>query len=376
MPKKVLTIDDSKTLRSIVSRTLKPLGFEVLEASNGIEGLNIAWQERPDLVILDITMPVMDGIETLIKMKKDPQLSQIPILMLTAVADQQTVLKIASLGVEEYLVKPFDGEELIKRVNKLMEEVPERGRTEQQQSRQRKTILVVDDKSHVRELVRQLLGERYGILEATNGAEGVSLAMKESPDLILMDMDMPVMDGFEAIQRLRGLDQTKEVKVLAMTIKTNFEEQRRALDAGCDGLVFKPFTKDLLLRKIESLLASSSDDVQIWSEREGVLFINLPAKMSTSTLNKIRDQIHVRLLQLADEGKDKMIVTMEKTEQITREVIEFLNALIEEAERLGVRVGFVVPSQKIRDRLAEFHETRYVETFVTEEEAMEKFAEN
>lgn len=374
MPKKILTIDDSKTLRSIVSRTLKPLGFQVLEASNGIEGLNIAWQERPDLVILDITMPVMDGIETLTKMKKDPQLSRIPILMLTAVADQQTVLKIASLGVKEYLVKPFDDEELIKRVNKLIEGIPEWEKA-QQQLRERKTILVVDDKSHVRELVRQLLEGRYEILEATNGAEGVSLAMKESPDLILMDMDMPVMDGFEAIQRLRGLDQTREVKVLAMTIKTNFEEQRRALDAGCDGLVFKPFTKDLLLKKIESLLASS-DEVQIWSEKEDILFINLPTKMSTSALNKIGDQICVRLLQLVDEGKDKMVVNMEKTQQITREVIEFLNALIQEAEKLGVRVSFVVPSQKIRDRLAEFHETRYVETFATEEEAMEKFAED
>ena len=104
---KVLTVDDSKTVRIIVKKAFKAYDCEILEAGNGVEGLAIAAKESPDLILLDVTMPVMDGVEMLTKLKSDPALKSIPVVMLTAEGGRDNVLKIAKIGVRDYLVKPF-----------------------------------------------------------------------------------------------------------------------------------------------------------------------------------------------------------------------------------------------------------------------------
>src|SRR3954470_20141105 len=112
---KVLTVDDSKTVRIIVRKAFKPYDCEILEAANGVEGLAIAAKEMPDLILLDVTMPVMDGVEMLTKIKSDPQLKGIPIMMLTAEGGKDNVLKVAKIGVRDYIVKPFKEDVLIEK---------------------------------------------------------------------------------------------------------------------------------------------------------------------------------------------------------------------------------------------------------------------
>src|SRR5690349_12840358 len=99
MPAKILTVDDSKTIRMIIAKAFRSFDCEIVEATNGIEGLAAASKERPDLIILDYTMPVMDGYEMLGKLKAEPELRTIPVVMLTAEAGKETVVKIAKLGV-------------------------------------------------------------------------------------------------------------------------------------------------------------------------------------------------------------------------------------------------------------------------------------
>jgi CheY-like chemotaxis protein len=119
MALKVLTVDDSKTIRMIVKKAFKPFRCELLEAENGAEGLSIAGREKPDLIILDITMPVMTGTEMLEKMKVDPLLRDTPVIMLTAESGKENVMKIVKMGVKDYMVKPFKGDQLIDRVAKI-----------------------------------------------------------------------------------------------------------------------------------------------------------------------------------------------------------------------------------------------------------------
>ena len=116
MRNKILTVDDSKTVRIIVRKAFKSYDCEILEAANGVEGLAVAAKEMPDLILLDVTMPVMDGVEMLTKLKSDPQLRGIPVMMLTAEGGKDNVLKIAKLGIRDYIVKPFALEELVARV--------------------------------------------------------------------------------------------------------------------------------------------------------------------------------------------------------------------------------------------------------------------
>ena len=121
MGRKILTVDDSKTIRLIVAKAFKPFDCEVLEGSNGVEGLAVATRERPDIIILDFTMPIMDGFEMLSKLKAEPDLKSIPVIMLTAEASREQVLKIAKLGVRDYLIKPFKEEMIVERVSRVID---------------------------------------------------------------------------------------------------------------------------------------------------------------------------------------------------------------------------------------------------------------
>lgn len=117
---KILSVDDSRTIRLIVARALKDYDCSLCEAANGEEGLAAASRERPDLIILDITMPVMDGITMLGKLREDAALGQIPVMMLTAESGRENIEKIASLGVRDYIVKPFKDEQLIEKLSAII----------------------------------------------------------------------------------------------------------------------------------------------------------------------------------------------------------------------------------------------------------------
>ena len=120
MALKVLTVDDSKTIRMIVKKAFQNYNVEITEAENGVEGLAAAAKIKPGLIILDITMPVMTGTEMLERLKGDADLKNIPVIMLTAESGKDNVLNIVKQGVKDYMVKPFKGEDLIERVRKIM----------------------------------------------------------------------------------------------------------------------------------------------------------------------------------------------------------------------------------------------------------------
>jgi CheY-like chemotaxis protein/anti-anti-sigma regulatory factor len=123
---KVLTVDDSKTIRMVVKKAFQPFDCEIFEGENGVMGLAIAAREKPDLIVLDITMPVMDGKEMLAKLRGEPTLKDIPVIMLTAESGKDNVMEIVKMGVKDYMIKPFKGEELIQRVNKIVKLEPKK----------------------------------------------------------------------------------------------------------------------------------------------------------------------------------------------------------------------------------------------------------
>ena len=123
---KVLTVDDSKTIRMVVKKAFKTYDCELFEGENGVEGLAAAAREKPDLIVLDITMPVMNGIEMLEKLKGESDLKDIPVIMLTAEAGKDNVMQIVKMGVKDYMVKPFKGEELIERATSLVKLEPKK----------------------------------------------------------------------------------------------------------------------------------------------------------------------------------------------------------------------------------------------------------
>jgi two-component system cell cycle response regulator len=120
MPIKILSVDDSRTIRMIVGKAFRPYEVQLFEATNGEEGLAAAQREAPDLVILDVTMPVMDGVTMLTKLKENAATKAIPVIMLTAESGRDNVLQIAKIGVRDYLVKPFKEEQLIEKAGRIV----------------------------------------------------------------------------------------------------------------------------------------------------------------------------------------------------------------------------------------------------------------
>jgi two-component system, cell cycle response regulator len=120
MTPRILSIDDSKTIRLLLARLFRPFACELMEAANGEEGLAVASRENPDLIILDYNMPIMDGIAMLRKMREDPGLKRTPVIMLTADSGLQSLATAARLGVRDYLTKPFREEELLGKVGRII----------------------------------------------------------------------------------------------------------------------------------------------------------------------------------------------------------------------------------------------------------------
>ena len=124
MTPRILSIDDSKTIRLLLARLFRPFDCELMEAANGEEGLAVASRENPDLIILDYNMPVMDGIAMLRKMREDPGLKRTPVIMLTADSGLQSLAKVARLGVRDYVIKPFREEVLLGKVGRIIPLIP------------------------------------------------------------------------------------------------------------------------------------------------------------------------------------------------------------------------------------------------------------
>ena len=126
MTYKILTVDDSRTIRMIVKNAFKNYDCQLFEAENGRDGLALAAEVHPDLIILDITMPVMTGIEMLGRLMADDELKHTAVIMLTAESGRDNVMNIVKMGVKDYIVKPFKGEQLIERVKLILEDLKTR----------------------------------------------------------------------------------------------------------------------------------------------------------------------------------------------------------------------------------------------------------
>ena len=124
MPPKILSVDDSKTIRVLLGRVFRPFECEMLEAANGEEGLAVAARERPDLIILDYNMPVMDGIAMLQNLRANPELKRTPVIMLTAASSPEKIAIVARLGVRDYIIKPFQDDKLLAKAARLIPLMP------------------------------------------------------------------------------------------------------------------------------------------------------------------------------------------------------------------------------------------------------------
>jgi CheY-like chemotaxis protein len=237
----VLVIDDDAPSRELMARFLGREGFRVVTASSGAEGLRLAREIRPRLITLDVLMPGMDGWNVLAELKADPELAEIPVVVVSITDD--AALGYA-LGASEYLTKPVDRERLttiVQRYLALQTTGP---------------VLVVEDDPLSRSLLRDAV-ERLGcrVVEAENGSVGLASARAERPSLILLDLMMPVMDGFEFLEELRRDAGGDTIPVVVVTAKDLTPEERETLGLKRDRILEKGGrSRERLLEEVRTLV--------------------------------------------------------------------------------------------------------------------------
>ena len=236
----VLVIDDDESAREILARGLAKEGFRVLGAASGEEGVKLAREHRPDVITLDILMPGMDGWSVLRMLKHDPQVADIPVVLITMV-DGRDMGK--ALGAADYLSKPIDRERFAAVLRKYKCGAPPC------------PVLVVEDDSATRELMRRTLsGQGWTVCEAKNGLDALAVIRRSRPDLIFLDLMMPEMDGFEFVEQLRGNSEWRAIPVVVVTAKELTSEDRERLSGNVRSILQKgALSNEELAREIRAV---------------------------------------------------------------------------------------------------------------------------
>jgi PAS domain S-box-containing protein len=240
----VLVIDDDPTVSNLMRRTLEKDGFRVQHAPGGERGLAMARELKPAVITLDVMMPGMDGWTVLTSLKAEPELADIPVVMVTIVDDRNLGY---ALGASDYLTKPIDRARLAATLKKFGKEEPGR------------TALVVDDDLVTRELVREFLRkDGWTVIEAENGRAGLERMKASVPDVILLDLMMPEMDGFVFAKEVRCVEEWRSIPILVLTAKDLTLEDRERLNGDIRTVLQKSaYTRDQLLQQIRREVAES-----------------------------------------------------------------------------------------------------------------------
>jgi GAF domain-containing protein/CheY-like chemotaxis protein len=239
----VLVVDDDATVRELVERHLKRAGFAVVTASGGKEGLRRIQELRPAAVTLDIMMPDLDGWTVLAAMKGDPALASIPVVLMSMV-DQKN--RGYALGAADYLVKPVDRTKLVETLTSICGSAAGRA-------------LLVDDDDLVRRVVCQVLQPLgWQVSEAENGQFAVQSLGAARPDVIILDLMMPKMDGFELLDELRSRQDWQDIPVVIITGKDLTDEDRDRLNGGVERIIQKS-DRDEMLRQLTREISKTAD---------------------------------------------------------------------------------------------------------------------
>jgi CheY-like chemotaxis protein len=255
---RILVADDSELIRRIVQAVLGRDGISVDTTSNGAEAIERMLREPPDALLLDLLMPLMDGMEVLRRMAAEPALARIPVMVLTSSSLEENVQEALRYGARDFVVKPFDPDELWSRVKRLLaaappdaEPPPPKGQLpDAPGARLVHRAVVVDDQAIVRRAAKEMLQERFEVSLAASGAGALDLAARLRPDLVLLELAAPMMAGVETLDRVRdlaGLGHTRYVAVVEGA-------DEAPVPSGFHEVVRKPFVRADLLAVVGRVL--------------------------------------------------------------------------------------------------------------------------
>ena len=239
----VLVIDDDATARELISDHLKAEGFSVVTAVGGLEGLKFAKELRPTAITLDVMMPDLDGWSVLAALRQDPELAEIPVIMVTIVDEHRRGI---ALGAAGYLTKPIDRERLHRLIRRF-----------RASARPTRVLLIEDDAVQRERMLGWLEPPQWIVREAANGREALNLLQEAKPDVILLDLMMPEMDGFAVVAALQKEAGWRDFPVIVITSLDLDAKDRERLNSGVQSVLVKEkFRPEDLVERIRRLVHS------------------------------------------------------------------------------------------------------------------------
>ncbi len=271
---KILIVDDDQTSLLLLEKMLEGKGNRLLKARNGREGLEIAFRENPDLIILDVVMPDIDGFELTRRVKKDPRTKNTPIILVTVLNKLENEVTGIEAGAEEFLNKPVHPLELQARVNSMLRlkqyrdqlELRTRFKThlngiqkieedwKEEKNLGQNILIVEDNEVDIMVITNALKGQDINLEVVRTGKETLAYLENHEIDLLLLDILLPDMDGFEICRMIKSSEEKKDVQVVIVTCLNDLESKIKGIELGADDFLVKPIVGRELLARIKVLL--------------------------------------------------------------------------------------------------------------------------
>ncbi|MBF0620893.1 MAG: response regulator [Magnetococcales bacterium] len=275
----ILYVDDSDLFHSVVPVYLRDAGYNVVEAWDGREALEVLDQNEVDLILSDVEMPVMDGF-TFCKTVNRSSEKDIPIVLLTSLASEDAIKKGFDAGADDYITKPLFLPEVLSRIHRLLDMSQTQGRSER--------ILVVEDSDTIRSMsVNALKAQGFQVDEANNGTVALVRLLERPYDILVTDYEMPHLDGLQLCKRIRKQQDSvnQYLPVIFATTRNSKADLVRMSSIGIEACITKPFSPERMIAEVERVLAKTRQE----KERESMRRYNLSDEIIEQVLDPDAD---------------------------------------------------------------------------------------
>jgi len=382
----VLTVDDSRAVRTIVSKQVKDLGFEVLEAEDGVQGLAKLSECQFDLVILDVTMPNMDGPTMLGKMRESGNLT--PVIMLTSESKRSIIAGAMKSGITDYILKPFKPEELRNKIltvlqggggadeavvsNSMPGGAPAAGVAEASApsreggARQFVDVMVVDDMENVHKRLRGMLPNHLTMNGFTSAQSALASAREKVYRVVLIDTEIPDVNSSVLAQQIKVLQPHAAFVALALRTATG-DAAKEAKEQGFGDVMFKPFTQD----HVDDFLVQYFDNQEFLTNEDNLLkvapFVGKPERLDRY-FGRLSQLFPAVLNKVAAACYEEVILDLQNVPTQGDRLPKLLVSVAGQAKDVGMSMAVVGPTD-IQKVLASFEETSGMKYFGTVQEA-------
>ncbi len=245
----ILVADDDEMVMDLLKEGFSKEKCHIIQAINGKAVLEILTRmkqqvppAKPDLILLDVNMPVMNGFEALKAIKQDPALDAIPVMMLTRRDEDENIIEGIGSGASDYITKPFELKELVSRVLGILQ-------------RNNTKVLIADDDTLICDLLQQRFKRMgYTVLTAINGNEALRRVHQDQPDVAVLDVMMPGMDGLAVLRQIKYDPGTTDIPIVFLTAKRQPENILKGLETGAHDYITKPFDVDEVAARVSGIL--------------------------------------------------------------------------------------------------------------------------